>query len=380
MKKTVPTIGLALLFILVACSSAASPAPTTTPQPGAPSSAPTPSSAALSPEDAAWAKVVEAAKKEGTLTIYSFNLVGDIGTAVSRAFKDKYGISPDIITGRGAEFLERLKTERRIGKLLADVNDGSSAFVKSMIKEGLTVSVAKELPVLREKGVWRVDPFSADPVDRHAAAMNFTIWSPWINVKQVKAGEEPRVWKDLLAPKWKGMMMLTDPTTSPGAQQYFVPLIREKVIDEDFLKAIYRQDIKIAGTLPDEGLTLSRGERVLSIRGSDSTYPRFVTEGAPIKAIDLEDGVIVTANPLLVALDGPHPNAAKLYYNWFLSKEGLRVWAGAASVASIRNDIGDFRPEAAQVSPRKPILLTDEDNETATRLFRERWLDKLWGR
>ena len=69
--------------------------------------------------------------------MYSFNLVGDVGVSVTKAFKERYGITLDLITGRGAEFVERLKTERRMGRVVADAADGSALHLVIMKNEAL---------------------------------------------------------------------------------------------------------------------------------------------------------------------------------------------------------------------------------------------------
>mgnify|MGYP001564957151 FL=1 len=267
-----------------------------------------------------------------------------------------------------------------MGSILADVCDNNATNAKTMKKEGLTKSVAGELPVLREKGVWVADVLGIDPQDKHLISFNFTIYSPWVNTRLVKSGEEPKVWKDLLDPKWKGKMIATDTTTSPGLYQSFVPLIREKVVDTEFLKALYNQDLRFSSTIQDEAGLLARGDRAISIRGNDSVYSRYINEGAPIKIIDLSDGVVLSVISVVAFEGSPHPNAAKVFLNWLMSPEGQTAYGKPASAASARKDVPNFLPEAARLTPKNPILLTSEDTDESTKLFRERWLDKLWGR
>ena len=164
-----------LISIVFACTPQPTPSPVQTPKPVSSPTATIPgSSVTPSTQDAAWNKIVEAAKKEGKLTIYSFNLVGDIGIVVSRAFKETYGITMDIVTGRGAEFTERVKTEKRIGNLVADVTEGNVSNIQNMKVEGLTTGYASDLPVLREKDVWVADILSMDPQDKHIIVFSFT--------------------------------------------------------------------------------------------------------------------------------------------------------------------------------------------------------------
>lgn len=373
-------LGLILLTILAAC--APSSAPTPVPAASTPAQGIVPASNVPLPtsQNPAWDKIVEAAKKEGNLTIYSYSFVGDIGIAMSRAFKDRYGISVDIVTGRGAEFLERVKTEKRIGGLVADMTEGSALHLKNMKKEGLTINVSGELPAFLDKDLWVANIFGIDPQDKHVIAFNFTLYTPFVNSNLVKPGEEPKVWKDFLDPKWKGKIIATDPLTSGGLYQLFVPLMREKVIDDEFLKALNKQDLRYSSALPDEGGILARGERHISLRGVDSVYARFAAEGAPIRAIAINDGTVLSVLTTAAYAGAPHPNAAKVFINWFLSPEGQTIFGKNATVASVRKDVPNFLPLQARITPTRPILLTNEDNDQATQFFRDRYLEKLWGR
>ncbi|MEK7353778.1 MAG: hypothetical protein AABZ77_04650, partial [Chloroflexota bacterium] len=90
---------LILLAMIFACAPKAAPVPA--PAPVTPQAAPaTPilAASAMSPEDAAWQKVVEAAKKEGKVVLYSFSFTGGVGIQLAKAFEERYGISVDIIT------------------------------------------------------------------------------------------------------------------------------------------------------------------------------------------------------------------------------------------------------------------------------------------
>src|SRR3972149_10306488 len=87
---------LTLTFLGVSCAAKEVLAPVT---PAIPKStiAPLASSvAAITPEEAAWAKVVEAAKKERQLVVYGGGtFAGDTGITIAKAFKEKYGITVD---------------------------------------------------------------------------------------------------------------------------------------------------------------------------------------------------------------------------------------------------------------------------------------------
>lgn len=376
------TISISFLLLATSCTPGATPVPTVvsaTPQPittvAPASNLPSPTS-----QDVAWQQIVEAAKKEGKLTIYSGNFTGDIGIALSRGFKERYSIQVDIISGRGTEFIQRLQTEKRMGSILADVEDTSGTNAKIMKQLGLTKSIAQELPVLREKDVWAADIYGLDPQDKHAIAFNFSTYSPFVNNNLVKVGEEPKVWKDLLDPRWKSKMMAINPTSSAGLINTFIPLMREKVIDEQYLKSLYAQDMQFTVSAPDEAARLSRGERPLSVADINISFAKFVAEGAPIRAIEMNDGMVMSPLPIVAFDGGPHPNAGKVFINWLLSPEGQTVWNKANGAPGVRKDVSNFLPKGAQTNPKRPIMQTNEDADEAGKLFQQQWLNKLWGR
>lgn len=154
----------------------------------------------ISQEDTAWAKVVVAAKREGKVTVYSYSWVGDAGIAMTRAFESKYGIGLDMITGRGAEFVERLKTEKRMGSMTADTFEGSATHVTNAKVAETIAASAQGLPALAEKGIWSLEPLSQDK-DGYVLAFMPLVGAPYINTKLVKAEDEPKSWFDIMQPR-----------------------------------------------------------------------------------------------------------------------------------------------------------------------------------
>ncbi|MBF8264931.1 MAG: hypothetical protein HW384_795, partial [Dehalococcoidia bacterium] len=134
----------AMVIVLssAACSPTSAPAPTPKPTTIPQTTGPATATPALSAQDNALAQLVEAARKEGKVTAYAFSFTGDIGLALQRGFKDRYNIPMDIVTGRGAEMSERIKTERRIGNVVGDFMETSPTNVMNLKAAGATVSSA----------------------------------------------------------------------------------------------------------------------------------------------------------------------------------------------------------------------------------------------
>ena len=376
-------ITITILTILFSVSSMACAAPAVPSTPAAPirtnpverpGAAATPSQPTVA--DSAWQKVLNSAKQEGKVTIYSYSMIGDVGIAVSRAFSQKYGITLDIITGRGAEMAERIRTEQVRKNVAADLMDANPTQLIYLRDIGGTVS-SRELPVLQDKNVWQVDPFVADS-QGHILIHTLLNHTSFVNTKLVPTNEEPTSLAELTQPKWKGKMVTIDPTLSSGQYILFGTLLRHKLIDESTVRAIGRNNIKFAVNAQTGAAELARGSFSLFVTTAEIAFAPMMREGAPVKAIALKEGTVSSPNAIAAIKDSPHPNATKLFLNWLLSQEGQTVYLKAQALSSPRKDVEDFRPPPAQIKPYRLIALTEEDENENAKLFREQLLTKLW--
>ena len=368
---------LVLLGLLTACApkvtSSQSPSASITQAPiasGIQGTSPTSNPSSLTSQDAAWQKTIASAKKEGKLTIYSYTFLGDIGLAISKAFTDRYGIKVDIITGRGAEQLERLKTEQRMHQMLADVFESASTHTLNAKKMGLTAN-SKDLPVLQEKGVWVIEPLNFDS-DGNALQYTYHLGTVHINTKLVKTTEEPQSWYDLLNAGWKGKIAAPDPTLSTGLYNYLLPITSRGLLRQGFIEELAAQKLVLGRSPRDVADFLARGEYPLGI-SSTSDSAVFMAEGAPIKALAMKEGIVVSGLAFSVVKDSPNPNAARLFANWLLSPEGQQVQAKIRSSSSMRKDVPSFFPKGAQISGNL-VNTTGQDTDKLSDAF----ADKLW--
>ena len=370
---------IVLAVFLGACAPKVSPAtaPVPAPEPRS-ASAPQPIAApTLTTEQKAWEEVVVAAKKEGTLTVYSYGWRGDIGTSIAKAFEQTYGIKIEVITGRGSEFIERLKVEQRSGRMVADMFEGGTPHGVNIKKAGLTISSAG-LPALKDASAFVASPLTPDP-EGHVLAYNLFIYGPYVNTNLVKPGEEPKAWKDLLDPKWKGKMMFGNANISMEVYMQFWPLKAAGVVDLDYLKALGSQDIMWTTGSVEDMQRLSRGERPLSIFGNpvDSGVP--ILNGAPIRAIAMEPAMTASDISLVAIKGGPHPNATKVLLNWLFTAEGQLAHNKPRGTSSILKGAPSFLHPAADVKASRLVTSPPEILDDQAKSFNEKVMAKLWG-
>mgnify|MGYP001582846594 FL=1 len=109
-------------------------------------------------------------------------------------------------------------------------------------------------------------------------------------------------------------------------------------------------------------------------------YNALILDGAPIKPLELQEGALITpGNTQSIINNAPHPNAAKVFFNWLISKEGQLAVAENQGLKSMRKDVPDMSPPIARMDWRNPIILTLEDVDYADEVFSSRKLVDMWG-
>lgn len=371
MKGLYTGVALVIVSILlaVACAPRVAPTPPAAPAPApvapapaapAPTPTATPAPTPAAPVQTAWDKVVAAAKAEGKVVLYTFGLTGDPGAAVFKAFEEKYGIKMESVTGVGTVLIERIRSERAAGKPSADTLDTSSALIVTAKRGGLTEAWG-DLPVLSEKA-FRVAP----KLDEEGHALNFcaVIYHIYANTGQVKPEDEPKSWMDLLDPKWKNKITIDTPVTSPMWPRIQYLLVQKnKVLPADYVQKIAANQPRIVATVRDPPQVVARGETPLGVSNNREVDP-MIAKGVPIKPIGPREGTVGLGSPTIALIKGAeHPNAARLFINWFLGKEGQTVYTQALNTMCLRTDTPDFRAPGARVTLDK-IFWTDVASET----------------
>lgn len=379
---------LSLLMLLLPIIATCSPQPTPTPAPILPPASlqplAAPSTLAVRPEDAAWAKVLEAAKKEGMLTIYSTYFVADIGRALAEAFRDKYGIRVEILAASGRASVDRVKVERQIGKPIADIINSGGNSAAELVVSGFAKGVSQDLPILRDKSIFVIDPLYSPGGELLSTTVAMSTIT--INTNLVKPQEEPKSYYDLLDPKWKGKIITTAPRggASDGFN-FWSTFTYYKVLDDDYFRKLAPQLTLSGASATEQDKLVARGEYHLRLSGTDAQLMYLIIEGAPVKQLVMEEGTIVGGGWQVTKVVGaPHPNATRLFLNWLLSPEGQEIYAKVAGiVTNIRKDVPSYvspAVKAAIPTPKKILNRGWDVEEAGNRGFKAGRIDEIFGR
>lgn len=370
------------------------PTPTTAPAPTvSPQATPTPTPAAPGATPAAtarpatarpawegeWESLKEAAKKEKRMVIVGGAVGSEVRAGVSAAFKEKFDVDVEFLPGRGAEQVAKLTQERQAGIFSADayVGGGTTPTTQLKPKEFMeSLDKVLFLPEVLEDKNWRQYGVFYDKA--HMIAGGFSTYKTmvYVNSELVKAGEL-KSFNDLLDPKWKGKIVINDPTTM-GSGKDSVEAIRH-YMGEDYLKKLVEQKPVVIRDQRQQVEWVARGKYPVGLGIPDSITLEFIRAGASMAAVTMTEGVEVTTGIGCVGLfnRSPHPNAAKLFLNWILTKEGQTVFAKLAGHASRRADVdNEWMPPHMRPQPGINFYVTGAEElqlkgEERMKLFRD---------
>lgn len=304
--------------------------------------------------DQAWDDVVAAAKKEGTLVIKG--APGSVYAEVlTDGFKKKYPEIKVTYTGlNGFESIPKIQREREAGIYNWDIYIGGTPSTLSTLKPAGAFAPLKPVlrPEITDDKLW-LGGFDAgweDNDKKFAYAFDFTVSAPaYVNWDFVKA-EDFKSYKDLMKPQFADKIVWDDPRVGgPGLNTGAVFMTN---FGEDFLaKLTATQKIVYTTNGRDIAEWVVRGRYPIGLSAGSQYLEQFWDQGLG-KNVKPYMGDITKLNGgpgfgCVALMDrAPHPNAAALYLNWLLSKEGQMEY-----VKSVRNsrrlDVPPGDPELA---------------------------------
>jgi iron(III) transport system substrate-binding protein len=289
-----------------------------------------------------WERTVEAAKKEGKVVV-SIPVSAELRRGIEKVFKQRFGIEPELNVGRAASIIARIQQESKAGVAYFDVHmGGSESMVTGLLSEGILAPLepAMILPEIKDPNSWWGGHIWVDNAKRYIYASHaYQVELIWRNTDYVK-GEEIRSLTDLLDPKWSGKIAYLDPRT-PGAGASMWSFLW-KLKGEEYLKRLAAQKLLLGRDQRVLAETLARGKIALVVGLSYYSILPFAKAGLPVKSVQIpRDESYVSGGSGNVAMikGAPHPNATKVFLNWFLGQEGQEIYSRAMGQGTRRLDV-----------------------------------------
>ena len=345
-----------------------------------------------------WAKLIAAAKQEGKVAVASGGAPSRQYRPVVDVFQKKFGVTVEVSTGNATDTVNRVLAERKAGKYIMDVALISSRENNQrLVPSEALIPFAPLLihPEVLDKSPWYGGRYwFSDKESKYAFIYHVSKedrYETWYNTDKIKEAEITTIKKqaDFFDPRWKGKI---------GGQGMGDPSGLRQMIDSYFEPD--RGQKWVRTYLLDAGITFSDDRRILETWLTGGRFPlqavatgsedliALAKKGIPIKQIFLPKQVaLIRAGGsgccISAFANAPHPNAAKLFVNWFLSKEGqtlTHTMIPNIDRSSLRNDIplGEVVPEQRRV-PGVEYGFPDADPKFGARQEEaQKWILKLW--
>lgn len=268
----------------------------------------------------------DGAKKEAQLVFYSGMIAQDVQVLLS-AFEKQYPfIKASHYRARGSALVARIQNEHRAGRHSWDVFNSTGFEGYILLNQGYFTKYEsperKHFPEGHKdkEGFW--------------ATMYTTPMLPSYNTSLVSAKDLPKSYDDFLSPKWKGKLGL-----DPQDIEWYSNLKNIWGVEKarKFLSGIVKQDVIVRqgrALLTD---LLGAGEFTILVNNYLPNVFRVKEKGSPVDYFPL-DPIVAGAGPIGINRNAPHPHAARLFFDFCLSKEGQAVLVSIGK-SSARSDV-----------------------------------------
>ncbi|HDI11377.1 MAG TPA: extracellular solute-binding protein [Candidatus Acetothermia bacterium] len=260
-------------------------------------------------------ELLQKALQEGKVVFYA-NITAV--EPIMEAFYEKYGVAAEYTRISTSKYLPTVLTEFGAGKLLADVLQAPVPILEILKKQGVLAPYTS--PVASAYPEWTMDP------DGVIQIFGIEYVGIIYNKDVISPEEAPKRYQDLTDPKWYGKIVMPNPSSHATTISWLIGL-KEKVFETedewwDFLRGLAANKplfVKSFGPTPGP---IETGERPIGI-----SMPKYIITHAPapLDWARLEQPLLGTPRGIALSSVAAHPNAAKLFIDYWLSEEAMKL-------------------------------------------------------
>lgn len=270
-----------------------------------------PGAAASLPDDADWARVVEAARKEGEVSFYSSG-IARMEEPLMKLFEDRYGIKVRYARPGGGEIVVRkYETEAEAGRPQVDVmtlTDTALALYledKSLLAPVAVPNMGRLAPQVK----------ADNPLIAPSGLFGLVIA---YNTRMLTPERAPRSYADLANPAYKSQVLLGAPENAGSTTLLIKGWL--DLYGWDFVEKLRANDVSEMRLQAEAMQAVARGEKAICVVAQSWAFTN-IGQGAPVAIVWPTDGTVIADGALVVARNAPHPNAARVFLNHVLSAD-----------------------------------------------------------
>lgn len=299
-----------------------------------------------------------AAEAEGKMVFYAAFNANDSKMLID-GFKQLYPkIDASFYRATDAQLMERILTEGRAGRHLWDVVMTTSFYGHNLKKRGLLA------PYDSPERKFYKDGYKDPQATWTSIYTNYAAFG--YNTRNVPKTSVPKSHGDLLKPEWKGHIGIDS-----RPYEWFGTMVKAMGDEKGmaFMRELAKQVQLRNGRTILAQLTAA-GEFKGALSAYSQTFEQMKPAGAPVDWVYLNP-VFANIHPTGISAKAPHPNAARLFIDFVLSKRGQELIRGMSRIP----DRTDTPPEQTRfIEGIKPAFAPVEvldDFERYAKMFHE---------
>src|SRR6266849_8038223 len=249
-------------------------------------------------------RLVQAARIEGSLTVYTSNAAETI-KVLSADFEKRYGVRVNAWRASSAKVLQRAAAEKKANRWDFDAVSVSSPELEALVREKLLQEVDSR---------WHKEMLEGTlPAHRGWAPQFINVFVQAYNTHAVKRQDLPKRWADLLESRWRGMLGV-----EAKSGEWYCSLLKnlgEEKGAEHFREIAARNGLSVRNGNSVLANMVVSGEVPFALAVYSHMIEEARPQGAPVDWVAI-DPMIGRSNGIGVSRKPPHPNAALLFYEY----------------------------------------------------------------
>ncbi|MGH7769023.1 MAG: ABC transporter substrate-binding protein [Candidatus Binatia bacterium] len=323
-----------------------------------------------------WEQVLTAARKEARVVVMG-PPGADARQALTTGFQKAFpGIEVEYNGAAGAKTSPRILAERNAGQYLVDIHvGGTTTMLESLLPAGILDPIRPVLmlpEVVDAKKWWQGRLDFSDREGRYNVVFSTNVKTPIaINPEKVNKDSIRSYW-DLLDPKWHGKIVMRDPTGAGPGLATATFWYADPRLGKEFMRKFFATKVVLAHDDRQMLEWIARGQYLIVAAPSELHATGLKAKGLSVdlmRAEQFKESSYLTAGFGSVALinRAPHPNAAKVYVNWLLTRDAQTDWSKSSGYLSRRLDVSRDHIEPALI-PQDGISYQPNYKEEYVRL------------
>ncbi|MBU4349521.1 ABC transporter substrate-binding protein [bacterium] len=239
-------------------------------------------------------------------------------SALKEAFMSKYpNVQMDYYTAGTGKVMTKIAAEKQAGKICTDIIwVGEPTNYITFKEEG-------DLLAYESPEAATIPSALKDKDNYYCAARIITLGLVY-NTNNVKGEDIPKDWADLLNPRFKGLITMTDPVFSGTTLYTVAAFVQNEEFGWEYIQQLKENGIKLQTGSSGVVNAVASGEYDVSI-GVNYIAQSVKQQGSPIDFIYPKSGISTVASPIAIMKDSENIEAAKLLYDFILSLDGQKI-------------------------------------------------------